>query len=896
MVDYTSAISGRTKVGGVPIPTKTYKSYEGSAGRGFTSIPIGARPGGYTTGGGPATVRPQPKPAPAPKPSASAPPKQEIVRRAEVSGPAGNRTLVRFGAIGPASKFESWNLQEGERIVSSETYGFTGSTSKSEREQIRNYLSKTKKERQKIDEQEAKRISESNTALIGVSMKQPDFVNEISRYEKSGLSIRPLAEPVPVPLKESLAGGRLTRQLTEREATRGYITGLTGVVARSEIEKAPQILARKEEAIKTTSKDIAKIGDQIFKKTVSVTAPSMSDVDKGFRQLSERPTAAKPQYRQQGIAEITTSEQAFEAQRFGTQFLGGAAEAAVTFIPSIPVSIEQTVSRPIETATGTVEYAVTQPGRFAGGVAATSVIGAGIAKSVKAVKSKLSPARAVTEKTITIKPKPEPKVSVTYSVEDIASTRQGKLIIERGRTITEIAPEGYNKPSFQQTLTGETELMRIPKGLKTIKQRTEFQTITKQVGDKFVSDIAAAKAVETPKGVKLTGEVARAVTEKKPTGILETKIRAGEVKPGAAYGPQKIPETRLTARKITTTVSKKTPGLEKFVAETGTRKEIPFRGTLSRTIESGQRKTITKLRKDGITFERSISGELGKQFEASLKGNPIKIEIKAGPSSKPATITKLARDVKLEQAARAARPIPESFPKPTITAPTRARPVTVRPITSFTKVPKPSGLPAQAGAALAFPTVLGGVGSYPSRIPGMANKIKEPPGRFGKLPRPPDTGIRLSQGRGLTIKQAKKQIDKQSQKSLQRLTGKQKQPTTRRFSRTPQIGRRQQPRDIQRQVPEQRRVIIPGLSSTTSQKQRQSQRQRQRWPPVPVPVFTPDKFPRPIPTPQPFIKALPSVSVEEEKTVGPRKIIRRGGFVFSLKKFRIRTPSMVARV
>ena len=76
-----------------------------------------------------------------------------------------------------------------------------------------------------------------------------------------------------------------------------------------------------------------------------------------------------------------------------------------------------------------------------------------------------------------------------------------------------------------------------------------------------------------------------------------------------------------------------------------------------------------------------------------VRTQPLKIDIKAGPPAKPKTvITKLARDTKLEQAARAARPLPETPTRPITKLPTPAKGITVRPISAFAKVPEPAGL------------------------------------------------------------------------------------------------------------------------------------------------------------------------------------------------------------
>jgi hypothetical protein len=66
MADYASIITGRKTVRGVPIPTKTYQSFEGAAGRGMSIAP-------GRTGRAGSSVRPTPRPTPRPAPVVAKP-------------------------------------------------------------------------------------------------------------------------------------------------------------------------------------------------------------------------------------------------------------------------------------------------------------------------------------------------------------------------------------------------------------------------------------------------------------------------------------------------------------------------------------------------------------------------------------------------------------------------------------------------------------------------------------------------------------------------------------------------------------------------------------------------------------------------------------------------------
>jgi hypothetical protein len=145
-------------------------------GQGFSSKDVGVSGAGSiitSTGRAGSSVRPAPTITDTGRAGPSTePPKEEIIRRVEVSGPEGDRTVVRFGGIGPASDFEALTLEEGERAIRQQTFKATGITDK---EELRKFLEKPEQERRQIILQRKRR------PFMATIEKQPETIAQTTR-------------------------------------------------------------------------------------------------------------------------------------------------------------------------------------------------------------------------------------------------------------------------------------------------------------------------------------------------------------------------------------------------------------------------------------------------------------------------------------------------------------------------------------------------------------------------------------------------------------------------------------------------------------------------------------------------------------------------------------------
>jgi hypothetical protein len=446
---------------------------------------------------------------------------------------------------------------------------------------------------------------------------------------KPAPEIKQLAKPVPtgINIKTALAGGRLTRKLVEREAVRGSVTGLTGVVARAEIEKGQEIIARRERARKTISKDIAKVGERAFKKVVSAGAPSRADIGSALSLLGERPPAAKPEFRQKGLS----ASEILEAQRFGATFAGGAAETAITFLPSIPVSVSQVVTKPIETATGTVEFAVTQPGRFAGGVVASTAIGAGIGRVVSKVKPKI------------VGPKVTTQEAVAKAVVDIETGRGfGEVLVTRAKGKPIRSGFEFIAKEFTDDLTKiDTRFTQVPVTKQAVSGigRTFAKTRPTDAATRSIT----VQLAKTPKGP--VGTVARTgleqVSEFRGPGQIAVAGRVVDV--AAIKGFKGL--TAGDVFKAGRVVERPVTGLKIQVAQVA-------KGAGAKQIVTRGAKTITKTDK----FLSTAATEAAKAAERAISELPRKAPTAATTAAPLAAPISLTRKVVPQQAQQAGPP------------------------------------------------------------------------------------------------------------------------------------------------------------------------------------------------------------------------------------------------
>ena len=418
---------------------------------------------------------------------------------------------------------------------------------------------------------------------------------------------------IGVPLKTAVAGGRLTRRLVEREAVRGAVTGLSGVIAREETERGQAIIARREEARVTQRKEIAKFGERVFKRTVSVGTTSKAEIAAGLKRLKKR-TAAKPEFRRPAL----TAHEILEAQRFGLQVTGGAVEAAVTFIPSIPITIEQVVTKPVETATGTVQFAVTQPGRFAGGVAATTVISAGIGVVASKIKTRIAPPKITTQE------------AAARAVVDIETGRGfGEVIVTRAKSKPTRAGFEFVAQEFSKDLTKiDSRFIQVAaKKQPTVGLGRAF---AKRVPVDDVTRTISLQAAKTPKGK--VGTISRAglekVSEFRGPGQIEVAGRAVDIARIQRFKGLATGDVFKAGRRIERPVT----GLTVEVAQVakGGPKALITKGVGTAT------KTDTALRGAAAAASKAIE----QTIKAAPKPTPS-IATRAAPLAAPGLITRL---------------------------------------------------------------------------------------------------------------------------------------------------------------------------------------------------------------------------------------------------------------
>jgi hypothetical protein len=293
--------------------------------------------------------------------------------------------------------------------------------------------------------------------------------------------VKPLAKPVPVdtPIEKSLATGQEIRRTQAREALRAEATGLRGIVSEEEIRKAPEIRRRRIASRQTIEKDIETFGQRAFRTLVGVKTPRKQEIQEFVRRSARRRTAAKQEFRREALAK--TPEEILEAQRFGTQFAAGAGEAVVTFVPSIPISIRQIVEQPIETGTRTVQFAVEQPGRFAGGTVASAAITGGLGRGFRAIKSRVAPP-TITEQFAGAKVVIEPTGRMGVG-EVIVRRAKGKPTRARFGFTAEQLPEGLVRTRTAIQEAAPRGFRARVKGLaKPSPAALPEESVTRQIG------------------------------------------------------------------------------------------------------------------------------------------------------------------------------------------------------------------------------------------------------------------------------------------------------------------------------------------------------------------------------------------------------------------------------